>query len=178
MLHIPIPGGWVGCLWKFASFFPGVPIFFCISGFLIAQSFERNRSRLTNYFEARVLRIYPALVVVTCLGAMMLLLLGCFKGVPIWKVAAWFSSTLAAGNSINPEFLRSFGSGVWNGSLWTISVELSFYVFLPAMYLLFDSKSLLLNSMLALSLGTSMVFFLAFDGLSWGRPRRLELLVK
>jgi peptidoglycan/LPS O-acetylase OafA/YrhL len=31
----------------------------------------------------------------------------------------------------NPDFLRGYGVGVLNGSLWTISVELQFYVMLP-----------------------------------------------
>ncbi len=31
----------------------------------------------------------------------------------------------------NPSFLRDVGVGVWNGSLWTISVEIQFYCLMP-----------------------------------------------
>jgi peptidoglycan/LPS O-acetylase OafA/YrhL len=178
ILDVPIPDGWVGRLWQLGNLFPGVPIFFCISGFLIAQSLERNRSRLSKYFEARVLRIYPALVAVTCLGAMMLLLLGFFKGVPLWKCAIWFCTTVTAGSTINPDFLRGFGIGVWNGSLWTIPVELSFYGFLPVACLLFDSRKRLLNSLLALGLITSYVLFLASGGLTWGDTKSVGVVSK
>lgn len=41
--------------------FPGVPIFFMVSGFLIYWSFERNQDNITKFFKNRCLRIYPAL---------------------------------------------------------------------------------------------------------------------
>jgi peptidoglycan/LPS O-acetylase OafA/YrhL len=178
ILHLQDPGGWVGWIWGLGRLFPGVPIFFAISGFLIAQSFERNRNRFSSYVEARILRIYPALLLVGCLGATMLLLLGFFKGVPLWKCAAWFFSTLAWGSSINPEFLRGFGTGVWNGSLWTISVELSFYVFLPIAYFLFDSRKRLLDRIFVLLLAASVFLFMAFDGLIWGQTKSVGVLTK
>lgn len=31
----------------------------------------------------------------------------------------------------NPDWLRGFGTGVLNGSLWSIPVELQYYVLLP-----------------------------------------------
>ena len=40
----------------------------------------------------------------------------------------------------NPEHFRSFGIGVANGALWTITVELQYYVFVPVIYLLFKSR--------------------------------------
>src|ERR1700722_1498519 len=45
-----------------AEWFPGVPIFFFISGFLISKSFEKN-SVVREYAQNRFLRIYPGLAV-------------------------------------------------------------------------------------------------------------------
>ncbi len=37
----------------------------------------------------------------------------------------------------NPDFMRNYGDGVLNGSLWTITVELQFYILIPIIYFLF-----------------------------------------
>ena len=42
------------------SYFPGVLMFFTISGFLIFSSFDRNKD-LKKYFINRFLRLFPAL---------------------------------------------------------------------------------------------------------------------
>jgi peptidoglycan/LPS O-acetylase OafA/YrhL len=42
----------------------------------------------------------------------------------------------AGGMIYTPAFLDGFGFGSYNGSLWTIPIELQFYVLLPALYLL------------------------------------------
>ena len=41
--------------------FPGVPVFFIISGFLVSASLERSKSP-ADYFTNRFLRIFPASV--------------------------------------------------------------------------------------------------------------------
>ena len=48
----------------------------------------------------------------------------------------WSLCQLSFFQFYNPEFLRSFGVGVINGSLWTITVELQFYFLVPLMYFL------------------------------------------
>src|SRR5262245_53294221 len=49
-----------GPVWSALEQFPGVPIFFFISGFLISRSYEAN-STLREYATNRILRIYPGL---------------------------------------------------------------------------------------------------------------------
>lgn len=111
---------------------PGVPVFFVVSGFLVTLSWERSRTPV-QYFVNRLLRIYPALWV--CL-AISLGMIFAFR-LP-WTPAAlatWVTAQLSVAQFWNPEFLRGFGVGVMNGSLWTIPVELQFYVAIPLLYL-------------------------------------------
>lgn len=112
---------------------PGVPIFFVISGFLITKSYERNPEDLKGYFWRRALRIFPALWV--CL-AVTLVVLGSFGFLnPDFSLSptfiAWLAGQLSFFQFYNPDHFRDFGIGVANGALWTITVELQFYLFIP-----------------------------------------------
>lgn len=108
---------------------PGVPVFFVISGYLVSQSFERTSA--TTYFRNRAMRIYPALW--GCLAISLILALA--QGVrPDWHLWPWLIAQLTFVQFYNPDFLRGFGTGVLNGSLWTIPVELQFYLLLPLLY--------------------------------------------
>lgn len=114
---------------NFLNFFPGVLVFFVISGFLISMSWERAPS-LRQYAWNRVLRIYPALWV--CLLISIAIFLGCgVRPDSLGSFAAWILAQATLFQYYNPDFLRGFGVGVINGSLWTIPVELEFYLILP-----------------------------------------------
>jgi len=116
--------------------FPRVPIFFVISGFLVSSSYERS-SRLSAYAKNRLLRIYPGLwVCFVASVATVLVFHGPHASVP--KVAAWILAQLSIGQVYNPDFLRGYGVGALNGSLWTIPVELQFYLALPLLYFFFE----------------------------------------
>ncbi len=164
---------------SFISRFPGVPIFFCISGFLIAKSAERNLDSLGKYFRARVLRIYPALWACVALGGLAIWRFGFFDHVPAWRIALWCATNfLAGGAALNPSFLRSFGTGVWNASLWTIFVELSFYVFLPATYLACRKIGFSVNRAFCWCLALSFAVFISAHGLEYGETKAVGGLSK
>lgn len=117
---------------------PGVPVFFVISGFLITKSYEKNPADLGGYFWRRGLRIFPALWV--CLF-FTLVTLGSFGFLGMDFVLsktfiAWLAGQVSFFQFYNPEHFREFGIGVANGALWTITVELQFYVFIPILYFL------------------------------------------
>lgn len=111
---------------------PGVPIFFVVSGFLISLSYERNPS-LREYARNRLLRIYPALWVCLAISIASAVVLG---GVSFVRreTLGWLVAQITVGQAYTPEFLRSYGTGSLNGSLWTIPVELQFYAGLPLLY--------------------------------------------
>lgn len=118
------------------SLFPGVPVFFVTSGFLIAGAWRRS-PHARGYFRNRALRIYPALWV--CFGVSVLVVLLVFDApLPPGPFALWSAAQLSVAQFWNPEFLRPYGVGVLNGSLWTIPVELQFYVVLPLLLLGLD----------------------------------------
>ena len=50
---------------RILGYFPGVPIFFFISGYLISKAFENSPNNI-EYAKNRFLRLYPALIV--CVG--------------------------------------------------------------------------------------------------------------
>lgn len=122
---------------KALNYFPGVPIFFFVSGFLISYAYERNPNRL-QYFRNRVLRLYPALIACTALTLAALVGVGYVQRaqIPWSRLALWFASQTTIVQFYNPEFFRSFGVGVVNGALWTICVEVQFYCAVPFLYAL------------------------------------------
>lgn len=124
---------------KLLECFPGVPIFFVLSGFLVSASYERSKS-LTQYAANRALRIFPGLWCCLAFSIAVVLLLQpeAFQQASITHVGAWLAAQLTMFQFYNPDFLRSFGVGTLNGSLWTIPVELQFYIALPVVYWLFN----------------------------------------
>jgi len=117
------------------ALFPGVPVFFFISGFLLSKSFERN-SNWREYAWNRALRIYPALLVCFLLSLIAFWQCGFFAGrqVPGGQFVAWVIAQLTIGQFYNPAFISHAPMRALNGSVWTISVELQFYLLLPLLY--------------------------------------------
>ena len=117
-------------------YFPGVVIFFIISGFLIYGAFQSNQN-LKRYFKNRFLRLYPAL---WCCFAVTVILLFSFHILDfssLFKTEfwAWIAAQLTFFQFFTPDILRGWGVGTPNGSLWTIPVETQFYILLPILVL-------------------------------------------
>jgi peptidoglycan/LPS O-acetylase OafA/YrhL len=125
------------------SFFPGVPIFFVVSGFLISKSYEHS-DLLRNYFRNRCLRIYPGLWVCLIVTVGVLLMAGISVIGPIstrhWLL--WWAAQMTFFQSYSPGFQWPHGLGGPgpNASLWTIPIELEFYILLPAIYAVFQLR--------------------------------------
>jgi peptidoglycan/LPS O-acetylase OafA/YrhL len=124
-------GHYDGPMAGFLSVLPGVPIFFFTSGFLISGTYERNPD-LRDYFRNRILRIYPALWASVFLSLIFITVL--HRHVVGAPLLGWALMQATIFQDWNPPFLRTYGIGVANGSLWTIPVELSFYALTPIIY--------------------------------------------
>ena len=130
--HFELRDNW---LFHSTSWLPGVPIFFFVSGFLISKSYESN-SRISEYARNRALRIFPALILCTALSLISVFATGYFES-QSWSpshMAAWILGQVTIFQFYSPDFIRGFGSGALNGSLWTVTVELQFYVLIPLIY--------------------------------------------
>lgn len=125
---------WMGSiLYKIAFSIPNVPIFFAISGFLLYQSWCSNKKKgNTNsyFFITKVLRIFPSLWIAFFFTTIMLLVLGVidFHTLKTFDFLIWCISQLTIFQFYNPDFLRGYGVGVVNGSLWTLSVVCQYYI--------------------------------------------------
>ncbi len=119
--------------------FPGVPIFFVVSGFLVTQSYRHGSGGVASYFTRRALRIYPALWVNIGLIVILLALTGSLsasmKGP---RLAEWLLVTFSMGSEIAGNFFvgiltsaNGFYPNFPSGVTWTLVVEIGFYILLP-----------------------------------------------
>ena len=168
----------------FISGIPGVPGFFFISGFLIYSSYINSPGK--RYFENRLLRLFPALVIVSLGGGGVILFALGFESLlnNFPTFAIWFISQVTIGQAYNPELFRSVGIGVINGSLWTITTEIIFYLSIPFIvwlekrskyalfllitlsFLIYSTGPFLLN--IPLYNNKSIFDFLALTPIVWG----------
>ena len=138
-LHLPTPA-WLGFI---VNQLPGVPIFFLVSGYLVALWLLRGQGGAPSYFARRALRIYPALWINIGLIVVALIVTGSLSlQVTSWRFDAWLAAALALGNDIYPSFFfgkivdpNGFYGAFPSGVLWTIPVELGFYALLPLILL-------------------------------------------
>jgi len=133
----------------------GVSTFFILSGMMIYKSAARCSSDgrpWSDFYQNRALRIVPAIYVYFVILVLLLLLTGVIApGVILsLQMALFAGSNLALAPVWSPPFLDDFGIGVVNGSLWTIPVEVSFYVIVPLIVILarkFGSRIMLVMTL-------------------------------
>jgi peptidoglycan/LPS O-acetylase OafA/YrhL len=125
-LGLPLHGGYIG-----------VDIFFTISGFLIGSIILRETAghtfRFTDFYQRRIRRIVPALVVVLIASTW----LACIYLLPA-ELVGFAKSLLATSLSVS-NFYFWLQSGYFAGPAhdqpllhtWSLAVEEQFYMFLP-----------------------------------------------
>lgn len=129
----------------FGSFFSAdfaVKSFFVISGLLIYRSYLRSSS-VASYFEKRVRRIYPAYFTVIVVAAFALFPLSTlpasqYFGAGFWK---YLGANLVFLNFLAPSLPGVFTSNdisAVNGALWTLKIEVAFYLVVPVIHYLCD----------------------------------------
>ncbi len=112
-----------------------VKAFFVVSGYLIFMSYDRSSS-VWAYAQKRVRRIYPAYFTVVALCAIGLAIVS-QRSWSEYFSSAWFKYLTA--NLVFLNFLKQDLPGVFdanklqavNGALWTLKIEVMFYLSVP-----------------------------------------------
>ncbi len=123
----------------------GVRGFFVISGFLIYPSLMRSKN-LIDYFTKRILRIYPALVVVLATTVFFSFFLydgnaqSFFKNKSVYTYLPVNLSLIKMQQTISGVFEKNPLAKAMNGSLWTIVYEFTLYITI-SFFILFRNKT-------------------------------------
>lgn len=144
----------------------GVLIFFVVSGYLVAQSWDRD-ANVWRFALRRFLRIWPGLAVVVALTVFVagpiftsLPLRSYFQEGQTWK---YFGQLVL---SVELYLPGVFQDNVWkvvNGSLWTIPIEVRWYGILMLAGMLGLLHVRMRHLLLAVILGYAGYIFLIFD---------------
>jgi peptidoglycan/LPS O-acetylase OafA/YrhL len=118
----------------------GVQGFFVISGYLVYGSYERTRS-VRRYFEKRARRLYPAYAAIVLLMALTALIYFTRSPEALAHVGRYLAANLAFANFLEPTLPSMFPghpSEAVNGALWTIKIEVGFYLAVPILAFLLN----------------------------------------
>ncbi|WP_262908222.1 acyltransferase [Epilithonimonas sp. JDS] len=138
------PEFWNGFLASMPNY--SVCAFFVISGFLVYSSFERVKN-IRQYAKNRLKRILPAYFFVVIYFSIFLFFFSTADADKYFSVewAKYLGVNFIFANFLKPCIPFVFESNpecAINGSLWTIKVELMFYLFVPFLYYTLFKKSL------------------------------------
>ncbi len=127
---------------EFLKLAPGdlaVKCFFVISGYLISKSYLKNNN-LYDYSKSRFLRIYPLyfVCITSCFFIGMFLYSDGASAYLRDGAVKYIVANLAFLNFLQPAlpglFLDNLKNSAVNGSLWTIKIEVMFYISVPIIY--------------------------------------------
>ena len=110
--------------------------FFIVSGALVAGSYDRS-SNWKDYAGKRLRRLYPAYAVVIVIPALASFALT--RDMP--GVLAYLAANLSFLNFFAPNLPGLFESNRFpevNGALWTLKIEVMFYMILPLIFLVLN----------------------------------------
>lgn len=139
----------------FIDYFPGVPIFFFISGYLVFASYDKNQN-IKSFYLNRILRLYPALILGTILGLILILkIYSNYKEADYSEAIKWFFYQLSLGQSYNPYNIQQ----QINWVTWTLTIEILFYLIVPIFFINKRYTKVIVYTFLILSL-IYWIFFL------------------
>lgn len=154
-------------LQPFFNAYTSVTGFFVISGFLITNSYIHSKST-KEYFTKRALRLLPAYITVILFSAILLSFISTYSLTEYFRNAEFYKYLVANLTFLN--FIQPCLPGVFtinndfcavNGALWTLKIEICFYLCVPLIVSLINivkKKYLLFISIYILSLIYKLYF--------------------
>lgn len=124
-----------------------VNVFFILSGFWVTQSYLRSSS-VKEYAKKRCNKIFPLYFTVVILSAILLVFFSNLPAKEYFTDSGFYKYLIA--NFFTLNFIHPTLPGVFeglalggsvNGSLWTIKIELGFYIILPLIVYLINKMS-------------------------------------
>ncbi len=109
--------------------------FFIVSGALVYGSWERSRG-LADYAGKRVRRLYPAYIVVILVPFAAAFMFAILNGTSLASVWRYLASNLVFLNFLQSDLPGMFEGNRFsevNGALWTLKIEVMFYLVLPVL---------------------------------------------
>lgn len=125
-------------------FIRGVPILFVLCGFLAAKSLDKYTAR--DYLLRRAFRILPgfwACITINTVIIALLYTVPTLKDGIIYLVTQFFGLNFYTG-----DWLRGYGVGTPNGVLWTIGVQVQFFLIAPIIHKLLRKLQLPISAAL------------------------------
>lgn len=148
--------------------FQGVVILFALSGYLTAASLDRDSMNgdidKPKFLRKRFFRIFPEYWLCVLINTVVIFVL--YSPKPNLKEGLIYVITqFGCLNFYTGEWLRGYGVGAPNGSLWTILVELEFYVIILVIWKWIRNKGIITwGILLACFAGLNYLTAIAGDG--------------
>ncbi|MFV3129069.1 acyltransferase family protein [Niveispirillum sp. KHB5.9] len=148
--------------WPFNYAALAVECFFVVSGYLVANSFDRDPD-LKRFFIKRFFRIYPLYITVVIAQTLILgsLAPGGIMG-NLGSMGTYLLANAAFANFLQYDVGAGALTGLYeqsiNASLWTLKIEFAFYLMLPFLWRLFERRGV----------GVLVAIFLTSALYNWG----------
>ncbi len=109
--------------------------FFIVSGLLVYGSLERSKS-LPDYAGKRIRRLYPAYLVIVAIPALVSFILTFGDPGALGEILRYLGANAIFLNFLEPGLPGLFEGqrfSAVNGALWTLKIEVMFYILLPVL---------------------------------------------
>ncbi len=138
-----------------------VQAFFVISGWIVAQSFERSAT-LGGFWLRRFARLYPLYAAVIGVQALLGYAFGSPGPSPLAELGRYLGVNLVFANFLQPSLFGLFADApvqAINPSLWTLKIEVLFYLTVPVLVLAVRGRGP--RALAALYVVSALAFYLS-----------------
>lgn len=152
-------------------FVRGVPILFVLCGFLAGKSIENKN--IKEYLIGRAVRILPEFWMCIVFNTIIILLIYPLRPTII-EALIYMVTQFSGLNFYTGEWLREYGVGAPNGVLWTITVQIQFFLLVPFLKKILKNMTLFAMGWLV---SICTIFSIVCEKLSFWMPEIISKLL-